>query len=136
MKRPLEEDIEEDVSKFIEERGYDVYPQVQVLGRRIDLLGIRKRRMLAVELKIRDWKHAVYQAYLGSLCANLVYVAVPDSTIPIVERRVFVENGVGLLSVDRGVEVIVEAQELNNVHPILQHSIAESLTNDLEKALR
>ena len=136
MKRLLEEDIEEDVSKFIEEKGYDVYSQVQVLGRRIDLLGIQRRRMVAVELKIRNWRHAICQAYLGSLCADLVYVAVPDSTIRTVEKKIFVDNGVGLLSVNGGVEVVVEAEELNNVHPILQRSVAESLRKDSKRALR
>jgi hypothetical protein len=134
MKRLLEESIEGDVKKFVEGQGYDVYPQVQVLGRRIDLLGIREGRMLAVELKVRDWKHAICQAYLASLCANTVYVALPNATIHAVKRNVFVENGVGLLSVNGGVEVVVEARELNNVHPILQSRIAESLRSHSKRA--
>ena len=132
LKRILEDSIEGDVKKFVEEQGYDVYPQVQVLGRRIDLLGIREGRMLAVELKVRDWKYAIYQAYLASLCANRVYVALPNATIHLVKRDAFVENGVGLLSVNGGVEVVVEARELNNVHPILQRKIAESLRDSSE----
>lgn len=127
MKGLLEASIEPDVKKFIEGQGYAVFPQVQVLGRRIDLLGIREERMLAVELKVRNWKHAIYQAYLASLCANRVYVALPDSTLHLVSRDVFVENGIGLLSVNGGVDVVVEASELNNVHPILQRRIAKSL---------
>lgn len=134
MKRLLEASIEPDVKKFIENQGYDVFPQVQVLGRRIDLLGIRERRMLAVELKVRDWRHAIYQAYLASLCANRVYVAVPNSTLHLVARDVFVQNGIGLLSVNGGVDVVVEASELNNVHPILQHRIAKSLDGRSEES--
>lgn len=134
MKRLLEGSIEEDVKKFVGEQGYDVYPQVQVLGRRIDVLGIRQASMLAVELKVRDWKYAIYQAYLASLCANRVYVALPNETIHLAKRDLFIENGVGLLSVNGGVEVVVEARELNNVHPILQRRIAESLRSRSEES--
>jgi hypothetical protein len=128
MSRLLEESIQPYVMKFIEEQGYDAYSEVQVLNRRIDVLGIRRKRILAVELKIRDWKAAIYQAYLASLCANRVYVALPSATVHLAERNVFARNGVGLLSVNDGVEIIINAKELHNVHPILQFRVAKSLT--------
>jgi predicted RecB family endonuclease len=134
VKRLLEESIEGDVKRFVEAKGYDVYRQVQVLGRRIDILGVREGSMLAVELKVRDWKYAIYQAYLASLCASKVYVALPNATIHLANPNVFVENGIGLLSVNGNVEVVVEARELNNVHKTLQNRIAESLKSNSEMA--
>ena len=129
MKQLLEKDIEKDVTTFIENQGYVVYPQIRLLNRRIDLLGIRAdNQMLAVELKIRNWKQAIHQAYLGSLCASKAFVALPSTTLHLVDLNIFIRTGIGLLSVNGNVDVIVRARTLGNIHPTLQRKVFESAT--------
>ena len=47
---------------------------------RIDLYGFscEENSTVAIELKLSDWRRAVEQAMLYQLCADLVYIAMPE----------------------------------------------------------
>lgn len=56
---------------------------------------------LAVELKVRDWKRAIQQAHIYQLCADYVYIAMPEETIRRIDLEELEEEGIGLICVYR-----------------------------------
>ncbi len=80
--------------------------EVPILGRRADLIGARDDALVAVELKMSDWREALRQAIAYQLAADRTWVAMPLSSASSAYRQRwrFEAEGVGLLAVDdRGV---------------------------------
>jgi hypothetical protein len=67
----------------------------------MDLYGFSRKLGLtvAIELKLFKWQRAIKQALLYQLCADLVYVAVPQETVPRVDLGQLEAIGIGLISV-------------------------------------
>lgn len=73
-----------------------------ILGRRADLVGEREDGLVAVELKMRDWREALRQATAYQLAASRVWVAMPlaGASSAYHQRWRFEAEQVGLLAVD------------------------------------
>lgn len=73
-----------------------------ILGRRADLAGVGRGRLVAVELKLTDWRHALRQAVAYQLAADESWVAMPLAGASRAYREAwrFRREGVGLLAVD------------------------------------
>ena len=102
----LESQLVEPVTAWLERAGYRVEPEVPILGRRADLVGSREDHLVAVELKMRDWREAFRQALAYQLAADWVWVAMPLAAASSAYRQRwrFEEEGIGLLAVDdRGI---------------------------------
>lgn len=67
--------------------------------------------VISVEAKLTKWRDALAQAKRYQHFANKVYVALPDDTVKRIDRDLFIENNIGVLSVrnDR-VEIEIESQ--------------------------
>ncbi len=76
--------------------------EVPILGRRADLVGDREGGLVAVELKLRDWREALRQAMAYQLAAERVWVAMPLAAASSAYRARwrFEAEGIGLLAVD------------------------------------
>lgn len=98
----LESQLVEPVTAWLEGAGYRVELEVPILGRRADLLGAREDALVAVELKMRDWREALRQAIAYQLAADRVWVAMPLAAASSAYRARwrFQAEGVGLLAVD------------------------------------
>jgi len=103
----LEEDLRPRVEAYFRGRGFRVHHEVFLLERWIDVLAV-KGDVVAVELKIRDWRQALKQAVMYQLAADYSVVAMPWENAFAAHRHRwrFEEDGVGLLAV-RGDEVRV-----------------------------
>jgi len=103
----LEEDLRPIVDQYFRGRGFRTYHEAFLLERWIDLLAV-KDVVVAVELKIHDWKQALKQAVMYQLAADYAFVAMPFETAFTAYRHRwrFEDDGVGLLAV-RGEEVRV-----------------------------
>lgn len=79
--------------------------EVPFFAHRIDLYGYSPATdsLLAVELKLRNWRRAFQQALVYQLCSDYVYIALPDTVVGRVERNWLQEYGVGLLSISEDV---------------------------------
>lgn len=79
MKKIKETDLYPPVKMWLEERGYDVYPEVHVnyYGKRADLVGIQGRLSAVVELKTHMSIDLIGQAISWLPVANFVYIAIP-----------------------------------------------------------
>ncbi len=98
----LEAELVAPVTAWLREGGYRVTAEVPILGRRADLVGAREDALVAVELKMRDWRGALRQAMAYQLAADRTWVAMPLSAASAAYRArwQFEAEGVGLLAVD------------------------------------
>lgn len=96
-------DMIDSVMSFFTEQGYCSFPEVPLGQKRVDLLFVYRNfpRMIAVELKVRDWRQAFRQALQDKFCAHKVYVAIWHETIPRIDRTLFHRYGIGVLEVNQ-----------------------------------
>lgn len=95
--------------------GYVPFDEIRIpVGqKRVDLMMVHRNypKMVAVELKVNDWKTAVRQALFDAHCAHLSYVALWHETCPNVDKTWLEKTGVGLISVTtKGAEIEVRAR--------------------------
>lgn len=63
------------------------------------------RKSIAIEAKLKDWKHAIIQAKRYISVSNLVYIAMPESSESFIEKKRLIEEGLGLIYVTENNEV-------------------------------
>ncbi len=98
----LEYQLAAPVTAWLEGSGYRVDAEVPILGRRADLIGAGGDGLVAVELKLRDWREALHQATAYQLAVDRAWVAMPLAAASSAYRARwrFEAEGVGLLAVD------------------------------------
>lgn len=126
----LETEVTEPVIAYLQEKNFKTFTEVPILKNRIDIVGVKPSsdEILAVEAKVRKWRKAIQQALVYRLCCHKVYVALWHKHLHAVRIKVFVERGIGVLSVDGDVEVVQE--------PKLSGCIHDSLIGKLENYLK
>ena len=76
--------------------------------KRIDVVAIKNRWMHAIELKVRDWRGALRQAYANLYAADYSYAALWHEAAYRADHGIFRAHGIGLLKVKkRGCEVVL-----------------------------
>lgn len=112
----------------MEAAGYRVEAEVPVLARRADLVGTREDHLVAVELKMRDWREALHQAVAYQLAVDWAWVAMPLAAASTAYRHRwrFEAERVGLLAVDdRGrVRVPIPARSSPRLLPFLRERVS------------
>jgi len=103
--------IEKDMDKTITEhfKEYLSYPEVPIDDRRIDWIFLNEvSEIIAVELKIRNWKNVLRQAMSNRFCSNKSYAAIWYEYAKNIKLDWFEKSGIGLLLVfeDRVEEII------------------------------
>ncbi|MCT1522075.1 MULTISPECIES: hypothetical protein [Dietzia] len=85
--------------------------------------------LVAVELKLKDWRRAVAQAGRYRLFAERSFVAMPVTVMSANLETEALRNRVGLLSIDSagGVEVVLEAPTSGPLQPLRRRWAAEQL---------
>lgn len=94
-----------------------IFYEVPVGFCRADMIVFQKNNdIIALELKLANWKKAVVQAQNYQLAADFVYVVFPVSKCDLVLKRVnktLEEKGIGLISVDertKQVRIVINAK--------------------------
>ncbi len=114
MKIP-EAQLAEPTRQLFSRNGFVSFDEIRIpVGqKRVDLMMVHRYypKMVAVELKVHDWKTAVRQALFDTQCAHLSYVALWHKTIPNVDKTWLEKTGVGLISVtDERAEIEIQAR--------------------------
>jgi len=117
------------VKKFMEKQGFQCYKEVKVLEGRVDLVAIKNKEIVAIEAKVRDWKKILPQVLCCKLFAQKVYAAFWHKYISNIPLQIFKKHGIGLLSVNRQVNIILESRKNNELH----RSIYEKLIKEIER---
>ncbi len=123
----LEAQLAPPVAAWLEAAGYRVRTEVPIVGRWADLVGARADELVAVELKLRDWREALRQATAYQVGADRAWVAMPLAAASRAyrERWRFVAEGVGLLAVDDqgGVRVPIAAGASPRFLPFVREGV-------------
>ncbi len=83
--------VKQKVAEHLESRHFQVFDEVPILEKRIDLIGYdpRKDTLLAIEAKVANWHKALEQALAYRLVAEQVYVAMWHRNVHRVDRDLF-----------------------------------------------
>lgn len=110
--------------------GYRVLAEVPIVGRWADLVGTREAEVVAIELKLRDWRGALHQAVAYQIGADRAWVAMPLAAASRAYRHRyrFEREGVGLLAVDDqgGVRIPIPAESSPRLLPFVREGILAS----------
>lgn len=113
------------------ERKLCVEKEVPLLSKRIDIIGFDKDTeiVIAVEVKVRDWKRAFRQALRYKLCSDETYVALYNKYIESIDLNKFRKNGIGLISIsdDGEIDFILEPKKNEDYHKSLRKKIINYL---------
>lgn len=99
----LESALAEPVGRHLEAQGYETFYEVHFNGRIADVIGLQAEEVVAVELKLHDYRMAHRQAMAYQVGCHRSYVGVPLPTALEALRRhrfEFERSGTGLLAVN------------------------------------
>ena len=98
-----EVELHKPISDFFGNQGYTIVREVRIGFCRADIVAFKENTVIAVELKLSDWKKAFVQAKNYQLGADYVYLAFPLTKIVTLMKKSehkFKDEGIGLLSVN------------------------------------
>ena len=79
--------------------------------KRIDMVTMKKNKIVAIAVKVNDWKTSLKQAYSNLFVSDYSYVAIWHKTLPNMDLNIFDELGIGLLEVNGSCEMKIEAKK-------------------------
>jgi hypothetical protein len=116
-----ESDLLPPIGRYARRQGYSTQiPELPFYECRIDLYGHSETsgNTVAVELKLTNWQRALKQALLYQLCADFVYIAMPDKNIARVDQDALSKQGIGLISVSASqCRTILRAERSTELRP-------------------
>jgi hypothetical protein len=125
-----EEELRKPVRDYFEKKEYEVFDEIALFARNIDVIAKRRNEIVSIELKLRDWKKAINQACLDQRVSNYSFVALPEPVLDRIDRRIYVvsfEQGIGLLSVDGVTRQIMRPRRSERIQPHLRRRFLRSL---------
>lgn len=128
----LERDLFAPVSRFARTKGFKLQQkEFPFFEYRIDLYAFSRpaSETIAIELKIRDWRRALYQSLIYQLCSDYVYIAIPLKNSSAVNLETLEAQGVGLIVVDELLKCRIELEARG--HPRSESITASSTWNYL-----
>lgn len=100
MNRKLSElELTKKVKKKLESifNNFEVYEEVGLFNRNIDMLLLSSGKVLSIEFKIKDWKKAIKQLDDYMLVSDYTYLCMPQRKISDELKNILSEKGIGLL---------------------------------------
>ena len=99
----LELELVKPVIDYFKDKGYIVKSEIRIGFNRADLVCFKAKRVVAVELKLRNWKKAIIQAKNYQLGADYVYLAFPlMKSYNVIKKaeNTLIKEGIGLIVVN------------------------------------
>ncbi len=112
-----EHELRPPVTHYFQQQGYQVFSEIRIGYCRADLIALNNTHVIAVELKLSDWKKALIQLKNYQLGADYVYLAVPLMNIYSLLRKhqyTLIGNHIGVLTVNehtKQVHTLISAQQ-------------------------
>ena len=123
-----EDDLRNPVEGLFPERKYFTKREVPFGLKRIDLVFKSKgygRDIIAVELKLRDWKRAIWQAVHNRQVAKRSYIAVPEATADHIDKGVLRSLGLGLIVANiKNARILIPARKSQYVNRRLSQEVS------------
>jgi hypothetical protein len=127
--------LRDSVETFFAEHGYRTFLEVRMINRWVDLLAVGSSRVVAVELKLENWREAIRQAVAYQLGADFSVVGMPlGKAIDAYRNRYyFRREGVGLLGVrvrTPEVRVLIEPERSTRMMPCVRDNLFDVIRVD------
>jgi hypothetical protein len=80
---------------------YIIGKEIELGAKRIDLVCVSKQtgKIVTIELKVKNWKKALRQAWSYRACANESYIAIPEERVGLLDARSLLALGLGVIGV-------------------------------------
>ena len=110
-----EEDLYPVVTSAERFKGNLFFHQVPVADwtectKRIDLITLEDGKVVAIELKVSDWRDAFHQAFRNLFASDLSFVALWHRHFRSLDRSMFEKCGVGLIELNGTARVMIQAR--------------------------
>lgn len=114
------------------------FAEVPFFGKSVDLVLTTKtaRTIIAIEVKLEDWRRALKQASINQLFACYSYIAVPEDLAIRLKNEhgpIFRNHGVGIIGVCQGCRIVLEAEKSAYIYPKHRLKIKRILSNSSAK---
>ena len=99
----LELELVKPVVDYFKDKGFIIKREIRIGFNKADLVCFKEKRVVAVELKLKDWKKAIVQAKNYQLGADYVYLAFPlmkSYNVLKKAENVLKNEGIGLIVVN------------------------------------
>lgn len=135
-----EEDLKAGMKSFFRNLGYRAYTEVRMIARWVDLVAVKDDEVVAVELKLSDWKQAIRQAVAYQLGADFSFVAMPfeNACKAYKNRYWFTREGVGLIAIrpyHKDIRILIEPDRSTRMMPIVRDNLFVEMEIEGEKML-
>jgi hypothetical protein len=130
----------ESLEVFFGEHGFQTFTEVRMVNRWVDLIAVGNGRIIAVELKLDNWRQAIRQALAYQLGADYSVVGMPlGKAIDAYRNRYyFRKEGVGLFGVrvrTPEVRVLIEPEPSTRIMPTISDNLFEMVEVDGESII-
>jgi hypothetical protein len=125
-----------ELSGALEERGYEVFLEVPMLQKRIDLVARQDGQIIAIEAKVRDWGRAFRQALRYRLCADEVYIAVSREFSHRVDLELLAQYGIGLIEMGDAPRYLLASKRNWTVHRTIRDDLLRYIAGDSPSSRR
>ncbi len=107
--------------------NYMICVEVPMAKKRIDIICERKDsgEIIAIEMKLSNWRKALKQAIVNQVGVNKSYVAISEKCAKNIDIELFRKYGVGLISVGEEAIIIEEAYNIHMLDNYYYHAIKE-----------
>jgi len=125
---------------FFAEHGYRTFAEVRMVNRWVDLVAVGNGRIIAVEMKLENWREAIRQAVAYQLGADFTVVGMPlgNAINAYRNRFYFHKEGVGLFGVrvrTPEVRVLIEPERSTRMMPIIRDNLFDVVLVDGEEVM-
>ena len=103
--------------------------------KQIDMVTLKNRRLISIEVKINNWKKALQQAYSNLYVFDYSYVALWHKTVPNVDLKIFKELGIGILEVNESCNEVIKAKRSTLVIPSSKNYVKNYINQKNETVL-
>ena len=124
-----EEQLRRMFLRHLKKGGYKYETEVRFLERKIDVIGKKRKKTIAFELKVKNWRKAFQQAFSTKLCADFSYMVLFDEYFHNVNMEMFRQEELGVILIDeKGKMVkILEPKRSKLINPSLYNEILRKL---------
>lgn len=88
------------IENLLENNGYNYFKEVKLLTRSVDIIAVKKKKVIAIEVKVENWKRALQQALAYRLCAHEVYIAIWKDFQHRIPMKLLKKHRIGLIIVN------------------------------------
>ncbi len=82
------------------EKEYEVFEEVKIFTRAIDIVLKKDNKIISIEFKLRDWKKAFEQISDYQIVSDYTYLCIPKKNLRSTTIDKLLSKGIGLFSYD------------------------------------